>query len=489
MFPKSNFCRGIQCGFFVLTAFASIREDIAAQTTQAKPSTQLAKTRHISVPQTKGTLTYTKDIAPIINQNCAACHRSGEAAPFTLLSYADVKKRAGQIALVTEKRVMPPWKLNSHGEFQDERRLTDAQRAVLKQWVSEGAKEGRQSDLPDTPKFSAGWTLGQPDMMVQAPADYHLASEGRDVYRCFVISTHFDEDRYVSAMDVRPGNRAVVHHVLAYVDGGGRARKLDGKDAEPGYSTGGGIGFMPDGMLGGWAPGARPIWLPVETGILLPKGADIVLEVHYHKDGKPETDRSQVALYFNKQPIERPFHLLPLLNHGIQIPAGDKDHVERAGVPVPLDAKLYTVFPHMHMLGRKMTVTATLPDGTKKQLVDVPDWDFNWQGFYAYKEPVKLPKGTKIELVAHYDNSTDNVRNPNSPPKTVRWGEQTTDEMCLCYLGFTLDAEKASLRQKSANGAEHGSAPGQTADSKATIKVIDSTIEPTKDLIKKPGKP
>lgn len=480
MFLKPNFCRTTLGSLFVLMAFAAIRAEVAGQTTQAKSPTPVANSKQNNVPHTKGMLTYTKDIAPIFNQNCVACHRSGEAAPFTLLSYADAKKRAEQIALVTQKRVMPPWKLNSHGEFQDERRLTDAQIAVVKQWVSEGANEGRKSDIPPAPKFAAGWTLGQPDMTVQAPADYHLASEGRDVYRCFVIPTHFDEDRYVSAMDVRPGNRAVVHHVLAYIDGGGRARKLDGKDSEPGYSTGGGIGFMPDGMLGGWAPGARPIRLPVETGILLPKGADIVLEVHYHKDGKPETDRSQVALYFNKQPIERPFHLLPLLNVGIQIPAGDKDHIERAGVPVPLDAKLYTVFPHMHNLGRQMTVTATLPDGTKKQLVDVPDWDFNWQGFYAYKEPVKLPKGAKIELVAHYDNSTDNPRNPNSPPKTVRWGEQTTDEMCLCYLGFTLDAEQAPQRHASVSGAAHGSNPSRAADSKANNYKIDSAKNPEK---------
>ena len=395
----------------------------------------------------KRALTFARDIVPIMNQNCAVCHRTGQVAPFTLASYKDMQKRAQQIALVTAKRIMPPWKADSHGEFQDERRLTDAQIATIQEWVKQGAKEGKTSDLPPAPKFADGWTLGAPDMIAQPPAEYKVGAEGRDVYRCYVVPTDFTEDRWVSAIDVHPGNRAVVHHIIAYVDTTGAAKRLNAasKDTEagPGYTTGGGIGFFPSGMLGGWAPGAMPHRLPSDTGILLPKGADIVLEVHYHKNGKPETDRSQVGVYFNRGEVDHPFHILPLLQHRLNLEPGNSNQEVVAGIPVPTGATVMTVFPHMHMLGRTMTVTATLPDGVKKTLIDVPDWDFNWQGFYYYKQPMKLPAGSHINLVAHYDNSTGNPRNPNSPPRMVHWGEQTTDEMCLCYLGFTFDAERA----------------------------------------------
>jgi len=397
-------------------------------------------------------VTYAHDIAPILYRNCTVCHRAGEVAPFTLASYADARKRARQIALVTQGRVMPPWKADSHGEFQDERRLTDGQIALLQTWADKGTPEGKASQEPPVPHFPAGWALGQPDMIVTPPRPYTVEAEGRDVYRCYVIPTDFAEDRYVSAVDVHPGNRAVVHHTLVYVDTGGTARRLEAKsqDGSPGYQEGGGIGFLPAGMLGGWAPGSMARRLPADTGILLPKGADIVLEVHYHKDGKPETDQTQVALYFNQGVVARPMHIFPLANTHLRIPPGDKDYALRASLPVIFDATLLTIFPHMHVLGRRMTVTATLPDGTTKPLIDVPDWDFNWQGFYAYKQPVRLPAGSRVDLVAHYDNSEGNPRNPTSPPKLVAWGEQTTDEMCLCYLGFTVDAEHVHPPQQAA---------------------------------------
>jgi len=390
-----------------------------------------------------GTVTFAKDIAPILYQNCTTCHRAGEVAPFTLGSYQDAKKHARQIALVTGQRVMPPWKAASHGEFQDERRLTSAQISLIQKWADAGAPQGNPAQTPPVPQFAPGWALGTPDLVVEPSKPYTVEAEGRDVYRCYVIPTNFAEDRYVSTVDVHPGNRAVVHHAIAYVDTSGTARKLEAKanDGSPGYPEFGGLGFLPAGMLGGWAPGSMARRLPADTGILLPKGADVVLEVHYHKDGKPEVDHTKVALYFNSGPVARPMHLFPLANTGLHIPPGDKNYEIRASLPVIFDATLLTIFPHMHVLGRQMTVTATLPDGTTKPLIDIPDWDFNWQGFYAYKEPVHHPAGSRVDLVARYDNSAENPRNPTSPPKMVTWGEQTTDEMCLCYLGFTVDAE------------------------------------------------
>ncbi len=412
-----------------VTAFATVAPIKAGQT--AKPT---------------ASPTFTRDVAPILFQNCVSCHRPGQVAPFALASYQDAKKRAAMIAAVASQRVMPPWKPDSRGEFQHERRLTDAQIATLKRWAERGAPLGKPADLPPTPKFPPGWALGVPDLTLEPGEAYPVEAEGRDVYRCFVVPTRFAEDRYVSALDVRPGNRAVVHHVLAYVDTSGKARERDAKDPGPGYTTGGGVGFLPAGMLGGWAPGAMPARLPTGTGVLLPKGADVVLEVHYHKSGKPETDRTKVGIYFapgaQATAVAQPVRFFPLANMGLRIPAGASDHEVRAELTVPADVTILNVFPHMHMLGRQMTLTATLPDGTQKRLIHMPDWDFNWQGFYTYKEPLRLPRGSRVQLVARYDNSLANPRNPNNPPRTMTWGEQTTDEMCLAYLGFTVDAER-----------------------------------------------
>ena len=408
--------------------------------------TARAETKDSTQTTKPATVTFAKDVAPLLYQNCTTCHRQGEVAPFRLSSYGDARKRARQIALVTQQRLMPPWKADSHGEFQGERRLSATQIALLQRWADQGATEGDAAQTPPAPQFPSGWSLGTPDLLLQPTASYTLAAEGQDVYRCFVIPTDFTQDRYVSTIDVRPGNPAVVHHVIAYLDtsGAARARAAKTNDGSPGYTSFGGIGFLPAGMLGGWAPGAAPHPLPDDTGILLPKGADVVLEVHYHRDGKPETDRTQVAVYFHKGPVERPLHLFPLVNVGIRIPPGEKNYEARATLPVILPVHVLTIFPHMHLLGRQMSVTATLPDGTQKPLISVPDWDFNWQGFYAYKTPVPLPSGSRVDLVAHYDNSEDNPRNPSRPPKAVTWGEQTTDEMCLAFIGFTVDAEHLS---------------------------------------------
>lgn len=394
------------------------------------------------MPLAKGKLTFNKDIAPIIFENCASCHRPGEVAPFSLLTYADVKKRARQIAIVTEKRVMPPWKAESgHHEFINARRLTERQIGMIKQWVAEGAPEGKAKDLPPAPRYTAGWQLGEPDAVLQADESYTLAADGADVYRCFVIPTDYSDDRYIAAMEVRPENRAVVHHVIAFLDTTGAGRKKDAADPGPGYTSFGGVGFAPSGTLGGWAPGNLPQRTPPGTGTLLPKGADIVLQVHYHPSGKPETDRTKIGLYFSKGSIDKRVRVFGIMNPGLRIPAGEKNYEVRAGHTLSADATILAVLPHMHLLGRDMTISAKLPDGTEKRLVRVVDWDFNWQTTYAFKQPVKLPAGSRIDVVAHYDNSADNPRNPNDPPRVVTWGEQTTDEMCFAFIPYTVDAE------------------------------------------------
>ena len=300
------------------------------------------------------------------------------------------------------------------------------------------------------PKFPDGWRNGEPDLVIEMPEAFTIPAEGRDIYRNFVIPTGFTEDKWLAAVEIRPGNRRVVHHVLVHLDVSGKARELDAKDPGPGYRTGGGVGFPSAGQIGGWAPGNVARRSPDGIGVNVPKHSDIVIQVHYNLNGKPETDRTKVGLYFAKGPVDQRARLFPLASR-INIPAGDADYRVTSSMPVPADVTLRSVMPHMHLLGREMKVFATLPDGTELPLVHVPEWDFNWQNSYAFAEPVKLPRGSKVTLEARYDNSAANPRNPNSPPKAVRWGEQTTDEMCLAYLNFTVDSESLTQGRAAPN--------------------------------------
>ena len=346
---------------------------------------------------------------------------------------------------------MPPWKADpGAGDFQDARRLSQKEITTLAKWADSGAPEGNPKDLPPPAQFTDGWPLGKPDLVLQPDRAYHVDADGPDVYRCYVLPTDFTHDRYVGAVDVQPGNRAVVHHVIAFIDGTGESAKLDNHEKEPGYTSFGGIGFMPTGALGGWAPGITAHYLPLGVATQVPAGARIVLQVHYHKDGKPETDLSRVGIYFAKGPIDRTLHVLPLI-HGLQIPPDDSHYtVTMTTRPSPVNFHLVAITPHMHWLGHQMKVTATLPGGRQIPLVSISHWDFNWQSTYYYKHPVALPQGTKITMTAIYDNSTHNPRNPNSPPKLVTWGEQTTDEMCIAFLHYTLDREHLATRDPGA---------------------------------------
>ncbi len=403
---------------------------------QNKP--QFVPAAHADAPPT-----YAKDIAPILFQNCAECHRPGEVAPFSLLSYEDAKKRARLMADATEQKLMPPWHADEGAEkFRDAHLLTAEQIALFRKWAEAGAPQGDPKETPPLPKFTEGWRAGEPDFIADPGEDYKLEAEGRDVYRCFVVKTNFDEDRYVSAIEVRPGNRKVVHHLIAYLDTSGRAQELDAKDPGPGYTSFGGPGFTPNGALGGWAPGNEAYPTAAGVGWLLPKGASIILQVHYHKSGKPETDRTRMGLHFVQGPVDKRVRWLTVVNPLFRLTPGETKQTVRAVQMVPVDSTVYAVMPHMHLLGKTADVTATLPDGTQKKLVGVPGWDFNWQQTYAFNEPVKLPAGTRIDLVATYDNSAENPRNPSTPPRPVTWGEQTTDEMCLAFLIYTPDGEQ-----------------------------------------------
>jgi mono/diheme cytochrome c family protein len=384
--------------------------------------------------------TFNRDIAPILYQNCTSCHRAGEVAPFALMTYDDAAKRAKQIAAITEARVMPPWKATpGYGEFLDERRLTEQQIATIKDWAMHGAPEGDAKDKPVPPSFTAGWMAGQPDQVIEMTQPYSVPAEGPDQFRCFVVPMNAAQDEYVKTVEFRPGNAKIVHHAILFMDSSGEARK---KETVPGqgYDCVGGPGLDITGALGGWAPGSLPATARPGIAATIKKGSDLVLQIHYHLDGKPEQDQSRLGLKFSSEPPTKGLTLFVLGNQKIDIPAGDDHYVIKASGEIPMDAEAIAVFPHAHYLAKDMKVDAHLPDGTVVPLIWIKDWDFNWQGAYRYSSPLKLPKGTKLEMQYTYDNSAANPHNPSNPPREVKFGEQTTNEMAFAFVSVTLDS-------------------------------------------------
>lgn len=386
-------------------------------------------------------VTYADHVAEIINNHCLECHRAGETAPFSLEGYDNSRKWARMIAAVTATRKMPPWgAVEGIGEFHGENRLSSVQLETLKNWAEAGAPRGDKNKEPKPPTFKSGWELGEPDKIVEMPEPIKLTSEGQDEYWNFVIDPKLTEEVYVTAMDVKPGNRKVVHHVIAFLDEKGRAEKLvqgDRGDQKTAYQTFGGVGFTPDGSIGGWAPGVRARHLPEGVAFVLKPGTKIILQVHYHKSGKEEVDQTKVGLYFSKKKPDHPVEIGWLANPFIRIPAGNANAKFNFSFPIPTDVRLYALMPHMHLLGKEMKATLVKPDGTEEPLILVDKWDFNWQLIYALKEPMLIKAGSKIKVEAVYDNSPENPNNPSDPPREVRWGEETTDEMMLLVAVYS----------------------------------------------------
>ena len=382
--------------------------------------------------------TFNKDIAPILYANCASCHRPGEVAPFSLLSYQDAAKRASVIAGAVGGRFMPPWKAEpGYGDFAGERRLTDAQITLIKDWAKAGAPEGDPGLKPEPPKFTDGWQGGQPDQVLTIPAKYSLAADGPDQYRCFVLPTGLDHDVYVDGIEFRPENRRIVHHALVFLDASGQAKKMAAASSDGSYPCFGGPGFPAAGMIGGWAPGITPP--PRNPALSLPirAGMDVVIQIHYHPSGKSEQDQSSLGLAYSGPPTKGRTSIL-LFDHHLNMAPGDASYVAKASLTLPRDVQLAAITPHAHYLCKDMKVTATLPDGSTKPLIWIKDWDFNWQNAYRYKTPIDLPKGTKVDLVYTYDNSENNPHNPTHPPVRIHWGEETKDEMALVFLTVLL---------------------------------------------------
>ena len=393
---------------------------------------------------TAQTVTFNKQIAPIIFNNCSSCHRPGEAAPFSLLSYKDVVPKARLIAAVTSSRQMPPWKAEPASyPYRDERRLTDSQIAMIRDWVKQGMPEGKTEDRTEPPKFSSGWMLGEPDLVVEMPAGYHVPADGPDIYRNIVIPLGLKEDKWVTAIDMRPSARSVVHHVLYFGDPEGKIHERPQEGAEPGFS-----GMRAGGAtvpLGGWAVGAQPHFFPDGLALEVAKGSDLVIQYHFHPTGKAEIEKSTVALYFAKTPPERRLISVQLppvysLFAGLNIPPGEKDYVVRDSYTLPVAMDAVGVGAHAHYIGKKLRLTATLPNGETKTMLTIGDWDFAWQDRYFFQQSVPLPKGTRLDAEIHWDNSAENPHNPSNPPVKVTWGEQSKDEMgSVSLIGVPRD--------------------------------------------------
>lgn len=392
-----------------------------------------------SSPQAPRAVTFSETIAPIVYDNCVTCHRPGEAAPFSLISYEDVAKRGALIAKVTQSRYMPPWHAEpGHGDFADERRLTDAQIASIAEWVQQRMPRGDAGRMPKLPVFTDGWQLGKPDLVLEMPEAFEVPASGPDIYRNFAIPLGFTEDKWIRAVEYRPGNRRVVHHAIFQFVRAGAVADLSGADGKPGFS--GAMlarmvpAFAPAGDLGVWAVGAAPRFLPPDLRWTVNKNSDFVLQVHFHPTGKPETERSTIGLYFATTPPVRKVRELSApglfgVLANIDIPPGEKRYEIKASTRTFANMRAYSVMAHAHYLGKEMKAVATLPDGSIKPMLWIRDWDFSWQDRYVYKQPVDLPKGTRIDVTIAWDNSADNPRNPCNPPRRVQWGFQSTDEM------------------------------------------------------------
>src|SRR3984957_13592098 len=392
-----------------------------------------------STERSPAAVTFNRDIAPIIFHSCSTCHRPGEAAPFSLLNYSDVRKHARQIVDATQSRAMPPWLPEPQKlKFADELRLSDAEINLIKSWVEQGEAEGDPSALHAQPKFVEGWRLGEPDLVLTANKPLTLTPSGTDTYWNFIFPVPIQETRWVKAVEIRPGDKRYVHHANILVDREGSSRR---RETEPGAGFGGmeirieSQVFDPDSHLLFWKPGTVPYVEPEGMALRLDKGTDLILNTHLQPSGKPEVIQPSIGLYFTPHPATKLPMLLQLENDAkLDIPAGQRDFLVTDDFTLPIDVELLAIYPHAHYLGKDIQAFATLPGGTRKTLIHIPNWNLNWQAVYRYAEAVRLPKGTKLSLAYVYDNSEDNPLTPNHPPARVKGGNRSSDEMCHLWL-------------------------------------------------------
>ena len=369
-----------------------------------------------------GPVSYATDAARVIQEKCQSCHRPGEVAPFSLLTYDDARKRAAMIQEVVDNRRMPPWHADPrHGHFANDRSLSARERAILTAWVEQGTPLGDPARIPAAKTFPEGWTIGKPDLVLEIPESYTVPAQGVVEYVRIRVPTKLTEDRWVQAAEARPGDRSVVHHIIVYVD-----------DHKGGKRPGQGPMH-----LCGYAPGDMPSVYPDGTAKKVPAGSDFVFEIHYTPIGRIRTDRSKVGLVFSKVPVTRQAYTVPIAEDGFLIPAHQDNVPVASALTLAQDTRLLGFMPHMHLRGKDFRYTISRPGQPAEVILSVPAYDFGWQSYYTLKEPLNLPQGTRIDCLAHFDNSEGNPYNPD-PSKIVRWGDQTFEEMMIGYIDIDL---------------------------------------------------
>jgi hypothetical protein len=404
------------------------------------------------------TPTFSRDVAPILYKNCVTCHRAGEIAPMSLITYREVRPWARGIRQAIARGVMPPWHADAPaGTFENERRLSDTEKDVIVRWVAAGAPQGDPSDLPPVPQFPDGWQIGKPDIVFEMAEEYAVPASGTIEYEYFYIPTNFTEAKWLQAIEVRPGNRGLVHHVLAFYQA-----PPDGPRMAPALK------FIPEHMklpqrrcgskpprepigpsrlIASYAPGTNPQVFRPGTALRLAPGGVLELQMHYTINGTPGTDRTRVGMIFAKEPPQHEVRAGQFMNATLSIPPGASDHPVETEVTFLQDATLWGIFPHTHVRGKRWEYKVAMPDGTVRPLLSVPNYDFNWQTYYMFKEPLSIPKSARILSTAWYDNSDKNPSNPD-PKVEVKWGDQTWEEMQYTGILYTIRNPQPALTQQ-----------------------------------------
>jgi mono/diheme cytochrome c family protein len=375
--------------------------------------------------------TFTKDVASIFFKRCAECHRAGQVAPMSLLTYKEARPWAKAIREKVLERAMPPWLADPrYGRFENDRRLSQKEIDTIVAWVDAGAAEGNAADLPPTPAFVEGWTLGRPDVVLSLEEEVEVPSDGVIPYKYYTVPTGFTEDRWVRAAEIHPGNRAVVHHIIVFVQDPSAKAQNAAETASNREGRG--------PKLAGFAPEEQPKVFPPGTAKLVKADSNFIFQMHYTPNGRESKDRSYIGLFFAKEPMQKTVQTGTAINASFVIPAGAADHEVRSSWTAKQDVRIIDLMPHMHKRGKDFTYTAVYPDGRSEVILRVPKYDFNWQLLYRPAEPLLLPKGSRLDCVAHFDNSANNKYNPDAT-KEVRWGPQTWEEMMIGWFDYVVD--------------------------------------------------
>lgn len=413
------------------------------------------------------TPTFARDVAPLVHGNCSPCHHAGGPGPFSLVTYEEVKKRARQVHEVTQTRFMPPWKPEpGHGVFLDERRLSEAEIDVLRSWHEAGAPAGDLDAAPAPPAFETSWRLGEPDLVLELPRPYAVPAEGYNDFRVFVLPLETSAGVRVDAVEFLTDAPRVLHHILMYLDESGAASEADAEEPGPGFEGMYSARFPDVDELFGWLPGITPRRLPARTAWTLPAGADVILDAHFLPQGKEADVRLRVG--FHLAPALRDEEAVPLTlvrvgRGGINIPPGEAEYRVEDSFVLPVPVRVHGIIPHAHFVCRDVVGRALLPDGEVRPLIWIPDWDFNWQDFYRYREPFDLPAGTRVEMVFTYDNSPANSRNPFDPPRRIIVGPGARNEMAVLRLQVTT-ADEADVQALARSVAAHEQENRETYD-------------------------